>query len=80
MEFAVYESSLNVGQLMKFWLQQITTHLIRCNILLCQHVYASGSTPFLFYKNSFYENQEAENRPKIKNFVRITPGSRSRDL
>ena len=37
-------------------------------------------TPFLFYKNSFYKNHEAENRPKIKNFVRITPGSRSRDL
>ena len=37
-------------------------------------------TPFLFYKNSFYKNYEAENRPKIKNFVRITPGSRSRDL
>ena len=37
-------------------------------------------TPFLFYKNSFYKNPEAENRPKVKNFVRITLGSRSRDL
>ena len=37
-------------------------------------------TPFLFYKNSFYKNHEGENRPKIKNFVRTTPGSRSRDL
>ena len=40
----------------------------------------SHSTPFLFYKNSFHKNREAENRPEIKNFVRITPGSRSRDL
>ena len=38
------------------------------------------STTFLFHKNSFYKNHEAENRLKIKNFVRITPGSRSRDL
>ena len=37
-------------------------------------------TPFPFYKNSFYKNQEAENRPEIKNFVRITPGFRSQDL
>ena len=35
-------------------------------------------TPFLFYKNSFCKNYEAENRPKIKNFARITPGSRPR--
>ena len=35
---------------------------------------------FLFYKNSFYKNHEAENCPKSKNFVRITPGSTSRDL
>ena len=34
-------------------------------------------TPFLFYENSFYKNHEAENRPKIKKFVRITPGFRS---
>ena len=40
----------------------------------------SSFTPFLFYKNSFYKSHEAENRPKIKNFVRITLGSRSRDL
>ena len=39
-----------------------------------------GNTSFLFYKNSFYKNHEAENRPKIKNFIRITPGPRSRDL
>ena len=32
-------------------------------------------TPFLFYTN-----HEAGNRPKIKSFVRITPGSRSQDL
>ena len=37
-------------------------------------------TPFLFHKNSFYKNHKAENRPKIKNFLRITPGTRSRDL
>ena len=37
-------------------------------------------TPFLFYKNSFYKNHETENRSKIKNFVRITAGSRSRGL
>ena len=37
-------------------------------------------TPFLFYKNSFYKNHEAENRSKIKNFEIITPGSRPRDL
>ena len=38
------------------------------------------STPFLFYKDSFYKNHEAENGAKIKNFVRITPGSTSQDL
>ena len=37
-------------------------------------------TPFLFYKNSFYKNPEAGNSPKIKNFVRTTPGSKSWDL
>ena len=40
----------------------------------------SPVTPFLFYKNSFCKNREAENRPKIKNFVKITPDSRSQDL
>ena len=39
-----------------------------------------GVTQFLFNTNSFYKNTEAENRPKIKNFVRITPGSRLGDL
>ena len=37
-------------------------------------------TPSLFYKNSFYKNHEAVNHPKMKNFVRITPCSRSRDF
>ena len=45
-----------------------------------QKVKADPIPPFLFHKNSFYKSHEAENRPKIKNFVRITPGSRSRDL
>ena len=35
--------------------------------------YAKTDALFLFYK-------KAENRPKIKNFVRNTPGSISRDL
>ena len=43
-------------------------------------MYKKSGTQFLFYKNSFYNNHEAENCPKVKNFVRITPGSRSRDL
>ena len=47
-----------------------------CPVLVSQH----HETLFIFYKNSFYKNHEAENRPKIKNFVRITPDSRSRDL
>ena len=42
--------------------------------------YAKTDALFLFYKNSFDKNHEAENRPKIKNFVRNTPGSISRDL
>ena len=37
-------------------------------------------TPFLLYKNSFYKNREAENRPNSENFVRITPVFRPRDL
>ena len=34
-----------------------------------------SSTQFLFYKD-----HKAENRPKIKSSVRITPDSRSQDL
>ena len=37
-------------------------------------------TLFIFYKNSFYKNHDAENRRKLKNYVRITPGSRSPGL
>ena len=29
------------------------------------------TTPFLFYKNPFYKNHEAQNRQKIKNILRI---------
>ena len=50
---------------------------------LVQRTYRSllfSLTPFHFYKNSFCKNRESENCPKIKNFVRSIPGSRSRDL
>ena len=49
-------------------------------LIILMYFYNNSNAPFLFYKNSFYKNHKAENHPKIKNFVRITPGSRSRNL
>ena len=58
-------------------IQESYLHLMTNNYKLSYEGLLDLTTLFIFYKNSFYKNHEAENRRKIKNYVRITPGSRS---
>ena len=73
-----------------FWLQCVKQEFtlfvslflqkIRWPVLVSYKLGTLQLISFLLYNNSFYKNHKAENRPNIKNFVRITPGSRSRYL
>ena len=74
-----FEENVFLPQKNLLWLNLFSTSFLFVCSIIC-FATLEAITPFLFYKNSFYKNHEAENRPEIKNFVRITPDSRSRDL